>query len=174
MMNFETVLHNPQLGTIKFYSMTLFELLLLSLLHAACSSVVVEPWGRDSLRVRVAPGGAAPRADLYTALLDTPTPQLLLQEPTKPIFENNMNKNGNLKVVTTSRSGARQFIRISDGKVLLTEESTVFFPPISAFHSEPQFISTFSMGDGVSECYCYLSDTNHHPSVQAASIPALC
>lgn len=163
----------PQLGTIKFYSMTLFELLLLSLLHAACSSVVVEPWGRDSLRVRVAPGGAAPRADLYTALLDTPTSQLL-QEPTKPILENNMNKNGNLKVVTTSRSGARQFVRISDGKVLLTEESTVFFPPISAFHSEPQFISTFSMGDGVSECYCYLSDTNHHPSVQAASIPALC
>ena len=112
------------------------------------SVAVVEPWGRDSFRVRVAPTGLQPRDDLYTALLDAPTPNA---------SESPANTNGNLRWEMSGTTGARQFVRVSDGKVLLTEEKTAFFPPMSAFHREPQFTSTFSVGAKIELHVIYLT-----------------
>ena len=113
------------------------------------SVAVVEPWGRDSFRVRVAPTGLQLRDDLYTALLDAPTPNASESPAT--------NTNGNLRWEMSGTTGARQFVRVSDGKVLLTEEKTAFFPPMSAFHREPQFTSTFSVGAKIELHVIYLT-----------------
>jgi hypothetical protein len=111
----------------------------------ARAALLVEPWGRDSLRVRVAPGAGVP-ADLPSALLPKPPPQ----QPFSPGFSVSAGggdtnySNGNLLLTI---SGARHsFSRASDGQPLLALEALAFLPPMDARHVLPQLSATFAVG----------------------------
>jgi alpha-D-xyloside xylohydrolase len=112
--------------------------LLLSCTCAAVAraSVLVEPWGRDSLRVRIAPGSTAP-IDIPSALLARPA-------SFAPAFaEGGSVLSGNLRVDDVG--SAQVFTRVSDGKVLLSLESVAWGMPMP-MHSLPQVNASFSVG----------------------------
>ena len=87
----------------------------------AAPSVRIEPWGTDSLRVRVAPAGTSVATDLPTALVGEldrfEQTKGALTEGAKPAAPPVVS--GNLRVVEVD--GKRQFERVSDGQILLVE-----------------------------------------------------
>ena len=97
----------------------------------AAPSVRIEPWGTDSLRVRVAPAGTSVATDLPTALvgeLDRFEQKTKGAKPTAPPVVS-----GNLRVVEVD--GKRRFERVSDGQILLVESWLDHPAPGSLPHS---------------------------------------
>ena len=114
----------------------------LLLSRGARAALLVEPWGRDSLRVRVAPGDAAP-ADIPTALLAAPPPA----PPSAGAAFSRAGSSysaGNLRLDITA-GGAHQFSRVSDGRALVALAGLAFSAPLP-FHSLPQAAATFGVG----------------------------
>ena len=105
----------------------------LGLLPGALSTVLVEPYGPDALRVRVSAGGA-PISRRPSALLAETLPATAL--PAEPAVAATPGRqgvtNGNLRMEPVP-NGGRRFVRVSDGAVLLTERAVGFGPPLPAF-----------------------------------------
>lgn len=83
------------------------------LARAAAVAVHIQPWGADSFRIRIAPGSSIPDQAL-TALLPKPVAAAAVGGSGGVMI------NGNLRVEPAG-AGGRQFVRVSDGKLLLTE-----------------------------------------------------
>ena len=108
-------------------------LLALLFVSGVSGGLLVQPWGRDSLRVRLAPGGAPP-VELPSALLPAPWPPL----PPGPTYAS-----GNLLLRVEGASYV--FSRASDGKQLLSLAAPTFGPPLP-LHSLPSLAANFSLG----------------------------
>ena len=102
---------------------------------AAVPSVVVEPHGLDSFRVRVAPAGGSVSADTLTALLPGGPNGWLAW--LAPAAADAPQTNGNLRVETVD--GQRRFTRVSDNKLLLVEGAVEFGEPLPAHTWAPEF-----------------------------------
>jgi alpha-D-xyloside xylohydrolase len=107
------------------------------LVASAAPAVLVEPYGQDSFRVRVAPPGHSVTDDTMTALQPSGP-----SEPAAASF-GDPQTNGNLRVETID--GQRQFTRVSDGLLLLVEQGPEFGLPLPAHHY-PQLNTSFSVG----------------------------
>ena len=84
-----------------------------ALASTAAGNVVVEPWGADSFRIRIAPPGSSISEHTLTALLPKPaTAQNMWSHP-----DGSSVTNGNLRVETLGST--RRFVRVSDDKLLL-------------------------------------------------------
>lgn len=80
----------------------------------ATGTVIIEPWGQNSLRVRVARPGRGVNSDLPTAVLPRGS-----NPPAS--------SSGNLAVEPGSDGVGRRFIRLDDRRILWEEESIEFF-----------------------------------------------
>jgi alpha-D-xyloside xylohydrolase len=128
--------------------MVLFMMMVLAAALAAVEThgavVLVEPYGENAFRVRVAPPGGATSDDTITALLPVAVePALQAQGEDQAAAALATQTNGNLKVETID--GQRVFSRVSDGKLLVTESSVVFGAPMAS-HALPQLNVSWSVG----------------------------
>ena len=100
--------------------------LLLALLATAqpvpYGTLLLEPWGDDAIRVRIAPLGAPIASPAVQALLPSPPPQLtaMVRGGAGGLT------NGNLAAAVDSNTGLLTFSRASDGAVLLRATRVAF------------------------------------------------
>ncbi len=121
-------------------------LLLLAAVETHGAALLIEPYGNNAFRVRVAPPGGATSDDTITALLPAAKParrRLQQAQSEDQAAALATQTNGNLKVETID--GQRVFSRVSDGKLLVTESSVVFGAPMAS-HFLPQLNATFTVG----------------------------
>jgi len=110
---------------------------------AADAALLVEPWGRDAFRVRLAPGAAAP-ADLPSALLPLSS-SAAAAAASAPGSSSYTNGNLRLDVEGAGDAATHRFSRVSDGAPLLTMLGASFGAPLP-LHSLPQAAVAFGVG----------------------------
>jgi alpha-D-xyloside xylohydrolase len=108
---------------------------LLHLLLRSHGAPLIQPWGRDTFRVRLAQGAGTP-VELPTALLPAPP-------GSAPLAPAASYSNGNLLLAVDA--GAYVFSRVSDGKPLLTLTATTFNTPLP-YHTLPSLTVNFTLG----------------------------
>lgn len=121
--------------------LVLAPVLMLSIPCCVHGAVRVVPWGRNSFRVRISPPGVEVSDSTLTALL--PNPTLGLSQSMAGTTALNQT-NGNLRVEPTA-TGGRQFVRVSDGAVLLVERVVSYSHPL-ANQARPQLAAEFGVG----------------------------